>query len=182
MIRGLRPTSFARCAWRRRFGSSCSSQTSTRCAAVMNVATKRQPGAGHGNGSVLTQNQPTCSWPSSVQSSSASSGIACSTIPATPGWISSRLTCPKVATPSRLLLAVKQEGPDPAGYRGSDRDPRHVVPDDAALERVEDANRRTEGPAGGDRQRARQAPPVEADKGERDRDERGAHAVEERLG
>ena len=44
MIRGLRPTSFARCAWRRRFGSSCSSHTSTRWAAVMNVATKRHAG------------------------------------------------------------------------------------------------------------------------------------------
>src|SRR5262249_43429336 len=62
------------------------------------TATNAQPGAGHGNGSVLTQNQPTWSVPSSVQSSSASLGTAYSTVPAVPGWISSRLTRAKVAT------------------------------------------------------------------------------------
>ena len=49
-IRGLRPTSFARCAWWRRFGSSRCSQTRIRCAAVMNSATNVQPDAGQGNG------------------------------------------------------------------------------------------------------------------------------------
>jgi len=58
----------------------------------MNTATKEQSGAGQGNGSVLTQNQPTCSAPSSAQSSSASSGIACSTSPPLPVWISPRST------------------------------------------------------------------------------------------
>ena len=56
--RGFRPTSFARCACQRRFGSSRSSQTRTRCAAVMKSATNEHPSAGQGNGSVLTQNQP----------------------------------------------------------------------------------------------------------------------------
>ena len=46
--RGFRPTSFARCACQRRFGSSRSSHTSTRCAAVMKSATNEQPSAGQG--------------------------------------------------------------------------------------------------------------------------------------
>ena len=71
-MRGFRPTSFARCACQSRFGSSRSSQTSTRCAAVMKSATNRQPVAGQGNGSVRTQNQPLWSSASSVQSSSSS--------------------------------------------------------------------------------------------------------------
>src|SRR5262245_38359246 len=57
-MRGLRPTSRALAACRSRFGSSCSSHTRIRWAAVMKSATYVQPFAGHGKGSVRTQNQP----------------------------------------------------------------------------------------------------------------------------
>src|SRR5438105_15453412 len=181
MIRGLRTTSFARCAWRRRFGSSCSSQTSTRCAAVMNVATKRQPGAGHGNGSVLTQNQPTCSWPSSVQSSSASSGTACSKVPAAPGWISSRLTRAKVATGSRPSLPAQEKRPGCARYRSADRYPGHVVAHNTTVERVKDANRWREGSPAGSGDGTRKPAPVETDEGEPEGDDGRAGAVEQRI-
>src|SRR4051794_41469083 len=146
----------------------------------MNVATKRQPGAGQGNGSVLTQNQPTCSWPSSVQSSSASSGIA-STIPALPGWISSRLTCAKVATPSRWSLAVKQKRERAAHHGRSHGNPRHVVADDAAVEATEDVDRRRQRPPADDRDDAGQPPPVQAEEGKSEREDRRTPAVEQRL-
>ena len=52
------------------------SQTRIRCAAVMNSAMKPQPAAGHGNGSVRTQNHPSWSpFSSSSQSSSSSKTI-----------------------------------------------------------------------------------------------------------
>src|SRR5438034_4441966 len=177
---GLRPTSFARCAWRRRFGSSCSSQTGTGCATVMKTATKEQSGAGQGNGSVLTQNQPTCSWPSSVQSSSASSGIA-STIPALPGWISSRLTCAKVATPSRWSLAVEKKRERAPHHGRSHGNPRHVVADDAAVEATEDVDRRRQRPPSDDRDAVGQPPAVQAEEGKTEREDRRAPAVEQRC-
>src|SRR5436853_2742171 len=116
MTRGLRPTSFARAAWRNRFGSSRSCQTSTRCAAVMNSATNAQPGAGHGNGSVRTQYQPACCSPSSpVQISSSTSGPVVSTTAACPSWNSSRATAPKVATPAeRQPAQTDRRGPGQA--------------------------------------------------------------------
>ena len=58
MTRGLRPTSFAICAWVSRLGSSISGQQITKCAAVMWLATKPQPSAGQGHGSVEMQYQP----------------------------------------------------------------------------------------------------------------------------
>src|SRR3954467_8033177 len=146
----------------------------------MNVATKRQPGAGQGNGSVLTQNQPTCSWPSSVQSSSASSGIA-STIPALPGWISSRLTCAKVATPSRWSLAVKQKRERAAHHGRSHGNPRHVVADDAAVKAGGEVVGRRQRPPADDRDDAGQPPPVQAEEGKSEREDRRTPAVEQRL-
>src|SRR4051794_5220318 len=129
----------------------------------MNVATKRQPGAGQGNGSVLTQTPPTCSWPSSVQSSPASSGIA-STIPALPGWISSRLTCAKVATPSRWslvrALTVEKKRERAPHHGRSHGNPRDVVADDAAVEATEDVDRRRQRPPGDDRDAVGQPPAV----------------------
>ena len=106
--RGLRPTSFARCAWRRRFGSSRSCQTSTRCAAVMNSATKTQPGAGHGNGSVETQNQPAWSSASSPIQISSSTPASC-TAPARPSWKSSPSIGRKVA-PARAVRRAAPRG------------------------------------------------------------------------
>src|SRR3989442_10993671 len=65
----------------------------------MNTATKTHPGAGHGNGSVETQNQPAwSSAPSPPQTSSSTSGPAPSTTPERPRWKSSPSTGGKVAT------------------------------------------------------------------------------------
>src|SRR3954451_7242724 len=101
----------------------------------MNSATKLQSGAGHGNGSVRTQNQPTCSSPSSVQSSSASSGMMTFSI------APSGLTRAKVAP---VLLSSEEQSPRRPRDGGTDDDPRDVVADDAAVQRVEDPHGRCE--------------------------------------
>src|SRR6202795_1025713 len=81
-MRGLRPTSLARCAWWSRFGSSRRSQTRIRCAAVMKPATNVQPDAGQGKGLVRTQNQPLRSpLSSSLQSSSSQMSSASASTP-----------------------------------------------------------------------------------------------------
>ena len=82
---GCDPTSLARCACQRRFGSSRSSHTSTRCAAVMKSATNVHPSAGQGNGSVRTQNQPPWSPSSSPSHSSSSDSRSRSESTAAPG-------------------------------------------------------------------------------------------------
>src|SRR6266496_917764 len=88
----------------------------------MNTATKLQPSAGHGNGSVRTQNQPPWSPPSSLQSSSASSlassvssssfrpGLSGSILPSV---ATASLCLPRVATASLSWLADSQ--PEIAG-------------------------------------------------------------------
>src|SRR5581483_8816676 len=80
----------------------------------MNSATKPQPGAGHGNGSVATQYQPEWSASSSpVQTSSSTSGSLDSTTPACPNR-----KCSPSATAQRYRLRQVLESGAPGRRSG----------------------------------------------------------------
>src|SRR3954453_3825630 len=99
------------------------------------------------------------------------------------------MACPFVADTSRVAdarkpkrLSAKREGPDGADERRPGGDPHHVFPDDAAMRGLQGRHRWAEDAAAAAKVGPRQALPPETECRNREREQRSAHAVENRSG